>query len=130
MIADEGAGDADERARRHQSVLAGDLAREPAGPGEAVEQQAGSDADDEQDQEDSPRTEHGRDLLANHVSDADCRSQPSPTRGAALPDPGREPMKPVPGQIIRYRIVAPRSAAPCALCGVARCTGRTCSRAA
>ena len=39
-------------------VLAGHLAREPARAGEPVEQQAGGDADDEQDQEEGHRAEH------------------------------------------------------------------------
>jgi hypothetical protein len=62
-VADERAGDADQRARHHQPVSARDLAREPAGPGKAVESEAGNDADDEQEQEQDRRAEHGRGLL-------------------------------------------------------------------
>jgi hypothetical protein len=47
-MADERAGDAYERARHHHASAARDLPREPSRSGEAVEQQAGSDANDEQ----------------------------------------------------------------------------------
>jgi hypothetical protein len=54
---------ADQRAGDHQPVSARNLAREPAGPGKAVEREAGNDADDEQKQEQDRRAEHGRGLL-------------------------------------------------------------------
>ena len=55
VIAHERSRDADQRARHQQAIGTGDLARQPARAGDAIEQQPGRNADDEQKQEDGPR---------------------------------------------------------------------------